>query len=75
MSVASKQKDDQIKVKQYIIDAKGQKVAAVLDIRELARVNDLIEDLIDLKTIEDRVAEPAEDYETYSRKRKSRLHV
>jgi hypothetical protein len=32
-------------------DAKGQKVAAVLDIRELARVNDLIEDLIDLKTI------------------------
>ena len=75
MSVATKQKDDQIKVKQYIIDAKGQKVAAVLDIRELARVNDLIEDLIDLKTIEDRVAEPAEDYETYSRRRKSRLHV
>ena len=75
MSVASKQKDDQIKVKQYLIDAKGQKVAAVLDIKELARVNDLIEDLIDLKTIEDRVAEPAEDYETYSRKRKSRLHV
>ncbi len=75
MSIATKQKDDQIKVKQYIIDAKGQKVAAVLDIRELARVNDLIEDLIDLKTIEDRVAEPSEDYETYSRKRKSRLHV
>ena len=75
MSVASRQKDDQIKVKQYIIDAKGQKVAAVLDIRELARVNDLIEDLIDLKTIEDRVAESAEDYETYSRKRKSRLNV
>lgn len=75
MSVASSQKDDQIKVKQYLIDAKGQKVAAVLDIKELARVNDLIEDLIDLKTIEDRVAEPVEDYETYSRKRKSRLHV
>ncbi|MFI5294440.1 MAG: hypothetical protein ACHQ0Y_05375 [Thermodesulfovibrionales bacterium] len=75
MSVASRQKDDQIKVKQYIIDAKGQKVAAVLDIRELARVNDLIEDLIDLKTIEDRVGESAEDYETYSRKRKSRLNV
>ena len=62
MTVVSKQKDDQIKVKQYIIDAKGQKVAAVLDIRELVRVNDLIEDLIDLKTIEDRVAEPSEDY-------------
>jgi len=75
MSVASKQKDDQIKVKQFLIDAKGQKVAAVLDIKELARVNDLIEDLIDLKAIEDRAAEPAEDYETYSRKRKSRLNV
>ncbi len=75
MSVASKQKDDQIRVKQYLIDAKGQKVAAVLDIKELARVNELLEDLIDLKTIEDRAAEPVEDYETYSRKRKSRLNV
>jgi len=75
MSVAMKQKDDQIKVKQYLTDAKGQKVAAVLDMRELARVNDLLEDLLDLKAIEDRVAEPSEDYETYSRKRKARLHV
>ncbi len=75
MTVLTKQTDDQIKVKQYIIDAKVQKVAAVLDIGEFARVNDLIEDLIYLKTIGDRVAEPAEDYEAYSRKRKSRLHV
>jgi len=75
MSVAMKQKDDHIKVKQYLTDAKGQKVAAVLDMRELARVNDLLEDLLDLKSIEDRVAEPSEDYEAYSRKRKARLHV
>ena len=75
MSVAAKQKDDHIRVKQYITDAKGQKVGAVLDIKELARINDLIEDLLDLKTIEDRVAEPSSDYEAYSRRRKSRLHV
>jgi hypothetical protein len=75
MTVAEKQKDDHIRVKQYITDAKGQKVGAVLDIKELARINALIEDLLDLKTIEDRVAEPSSDYEAYSRKRKSRLHV
>lgn len=70
-----KQKEEQIKVKQYLTDAKGQKVAAVLDMRELARVNDLLEDLLDLKAIEDRVAEPSEDYEAYSRKRKARLQM
>ena len=67
--------DDHIKVKQYITDSKGHKVAAILDIKELERINDLLEDLLDLKTIEDRIAEPAEDYEAYSRKRKYRLHV
>jgi hypothetical protein len=73
--LAIRQKNNHIKVKQYITDAKGHKVAAILDIKEVARVNDLIEDLLDLKAIEDRIAEPAEDYEGYSRKRKSRLHV
>jgi len=75
MPLSVRQKNNHIKVKQYITDAKGQKVAAILDIKEVARVNDLIEDLLDLKTIEDRIAEPTEDYEAYSRKRKSRLHV
>ena len=75
MPLAVRQKNNHIKVKQYITDAKGQKVAAILDIKEVARVNDLIEDLLDLKTIENRIAEPTEDYEAYSRKRKSRLHV
>lgn len=75
MPATVKQKDDHIRVKQYLTDKKGHKVAAVLDIKELTRVNDLLEDLIDLKTIEDRIAEPSEDYGAYSRKRKSRLHV
>jgi len=75
MPVRSKQNEEHVKVKQYITDSKGQRVGAVLDIKELARLNELIEDLLDLKAIEDRVAEPASDYEAYSRRRKSRLHV
>ena len=64
-----------VTIKQYITDEKGHKVAAILDIKELARVKELLEDLSDLKAIEDRLAEPSKDYEAYSRKRKSRLHV
>jgi hypothetical protein len=74
MATGLKQKDI-IKVKQYITDKKGHKVAAILEIEELARIKELLEDLSDLKAIEDRIAEPEEDYEAYSHKRKSRLHV
>lgn len=74
MSTGLKQKN-RITVKQYVTDEKGHKVAAILDIKELARITDLLEDLSDLKSIEDRVSEPSEDYEAYSRKRKSRVHV
>ncbi len=74
MSTGLKQKDI-IDVKQYVTDKKGHKVAAILDIEELTRIKELLEDLSDLKAIEDRIAEPEEDYEAYSRKRKSRLHV
>ena len=74
MSVSAKQKA-MINVKQYVTDSKGHKVAAIVDMKEIARIKDLIEDLSDLKAIEDRVAESGEDYEGYSRKRKSSLHV
>ena len=69
-----KQKDI-INVKQYVTDKKGHKVAAILDIEELTRIKELLEDLSDLKAIEDRIAEPEEAYKAYSRKRKSRSHV
>ncbi|MEW6108026.1 MAG: hypothetical protein AB1632_02490 [Nitrospirota bacterium] len=75
MPLAVKQTDDHIKVNKYITDKKGHKVAAVPDLKELARVSELLEDLVNLKTIEDRIAEPTEDHKAYSRKRKSRLHV
>jgi hypothetical protein len=66
---------DIIDIKQYVTDKKGHKVAAILDIEELARIQDLLEDLSDLKAIEDRVSEPEEDYEAYSRKKKSSSRV
>ncbi len=74
MSTGLKHKDV-IEVKQFVTDEKGHKVAAILDIKELDRIKDLLEDLSDLKAIEDRISEPSEDYETYRRRRKSRLHV
>jgi SepF-like predicted cell division protein (DUF552 family) len=74
MSITSKQKDV-VDIKQYITDENGHKVAVILDIKELSRVKELLEDLSDLKAIEDRIAESSEDYEAYSRKRKPRRHV
>jgi hypothetical protein len=64
-----------INVKQYVTNKKGNKVAAILEIKELDRLRELLEDLSDLKTIELRAGEKTIDYETYSRKRKSSLHV
>jgi hypothetical protein len=74
MSVTPKQKN-LLDIKQYITDEKGHKVAAILDIKELSRIERMLEDLSDLRAIEDRIVEPSEDYESYSKKRKSRLHV
>lgn len=75
MSTILNQENNLIKIKQYIIDNKGQKIAAILDIEELKRLEELIEDLADLRTIEERKNETEEDYEAYSNKRKSQLNV
>jgi len=66
---------DIVNVTQYVTDKKGRKVAAILDMNELLRIQELLEDSSDLKAIEDRISEPAADYEVNSRKRKARLHV
>ena len=71
--VTSLKEKDFIKVKQFVTDKKGHKIAAILDIEELTRLEELIEDLIDLKYVEDRTNEQGMNYESYSRKRKSRL--
>jgi len=43
MPTAVKHKDDHIKVKQYLTDKKGHKVAAVIDIKELTRLETVLE--------------------------------
>jgi hypothetical protein len=42
MPVTAKQKDEHIKVKQFITDTKGQKMAAVIDIEELNRIETVL---------------------------------
>jgi len=64
MPTALKQKNI-INVKQYVTDKKGHKVAAILDIKELTKIENLLEDLSDLKAIKNRISEPSEDYEGY----------
>ena len=43
MPLTAKQKDEHIKVKQFITDTKGQKMAAVIDIEELKRIETVLE--------------------------------
>jgi hypothetical protein len=43
MPVLSKQKEEHIKVKQFITDTKGQKMAAVIDIEELKRIETVLD--------------------------------
>ncbi|MFZ5907306.1 MAG: hypothetical protein ACOYVJ_07835 [Nitrospirota bacterium] len=43
MPVTAKQKDEHIKVKQFITDTKGQKMAAVIDIEELKRIEAVLD--------------------------------
>jgi len=43
MPVTAKQKDEYIKVKHFITDTKGHKMAAVIDIEELKRIETVME--------------------------------
>ena len=63
MATTPKQENNLIKINQYITDDKGHKVAAIIEIEELKRLEELIEDLSDTKSIEDKKNEPEEDYE------------
>jgi hypothetical protein len=42
MPAAAKRKDDNIKVRQFITDAEGHKMAAVIDIEELKRLETVL---------------------------------
>lgn len=75
MRTALKQKKGLIKVKQFVTNSEGQKVAAIIEMKELQRLEELIEDIADIKAIEGRRNEPGEDYEAYSKKRRSKPGV
>ncbi len=72
---AGTSRKQKIKVKEYVTDKAGHKVAAVIDIKELSRLEGLLEDLYDLKVMDDRIAEPEEEYEAYSKKRRTSFRV
>jgi hypothetical protein len=74
MSLKTKQ-NDLIQIQQYITDKEGHKISAIIDIEELNRLCDLIEDLIDLKAIDERIDEPVEDFIAYIEKRNQSLNV
>jgi hypothetical protein len=43
MPLTTKQKDEHIKVKQFITDTKGHKMAAVIDMEELKRIETVMD--------------------------------
>lgn len=49
MATALKQEIDTIKINQFITDKNGHKVAAIIEIGELKRLKEIIEDLSDIK--------------------------
>lgn len=61
MSTAVKRKKDLIKVKQFVTNSEGRKVAAIIEIDELKRLKGLVEDIADIKAIKDRENEPEEE--------------
>lgn len=64
-----------ITIKRFITDEKGKKLSAIIDIKELERMKELLEDIEDLRVIEERKDEPVADFEEYLRKRKTRSRV
>ncbi|MBF0338792.1 MAG: hypothetical protein HQL05_13300 [Nitrospirae bacterium] len=51
-----------IRVTQYVTDGQGLRIAAIVDIEELRRVEELIEDLHALRIIAERKDKPTLDY-------------
>lgn len=70
MSTGLKREKDLIKVKQFVTDRKGQKVAAIIEMEELNRLKEMLEDMSDIKAIEDRKNEPGEIVKLIAKKAK-----
>ncbi|MBF0606762.1 MAG: hypothetical protein SFH39_12870 [Candidatus Magnetobacterium sp. LHC-1] len=66
---------DFLQIKGYITDNQGNKISAIVDIEELRRVGELIEDHYCMRILAERKDEPTEDYEEYSAKRRAEFNV
>lgn len=43
MGTAAKRSSDPIRVKQYVVDGRGHKVGAIIDMKELSRLNRMLQ--------------------------------
>ncbi|MBF0539070.1 MAG: hypothetical protein HQL03_12555 [Nitrospirae bacterium] len=64
-----------IQVSQYVTDSEGRRIAAIVNIEELRRVEELIEDVHDLRIVAERENEPDIDFKEYCAKTKARMNV
>lgn len=71
MPTTLKQKNDTIKINQFITDKKGHKVAAIIEIEELKRLKEIIEDLSDIKAFKGKKSESKEAFKMPVKKAKA----
>ncbi|MBF0607860.1 MAG: hypothetical protein SFH39_08710 [Candidatus Magnetobacterium sp. LHC-1] len=62
-----------IQISQYVTDSEGRRIGAIIDIAELSRVEELIEDLHDMRIVAERESEPDLDFNAYCAKRRARM--
>lgn len=71
MVTTMKQENKPVKVKQYIIDDHGRKIAAIIEIEELNRLKEIIEDLSDIKAFKGKKSESKEAFKISVKKAKA----
>lgn len=71
MSTALKQKNDIIKINQYITDNKGYKIAAIIKIEELERLKEIIKDFSDIMAFKSKKKESKETFKIPGKKPKA----
>ncbi|MBF0536977.1 MAG: hypothetical protein HQL03_01855 [Nitrospirae bacterium] len=64
-----------MKIKGYITDSQGHKISAIVDVDELRRIEELIEDHYCMRILAERKDEPTEDFEEYLKEREAKEHV
>ncbi|MDN3515101.1 MAG: hypothetical protein NG747_11965 [Candidatus Brocadia sp.] len=71
MSTALKQKNDIIKINQYITDNKGYKIAAIIKIEELERLKEIIKGFSDIVVFKGKKKESKEAFKIPVKKPKA----